>query len=399
MGLSQQEHSELRRIGERIKKTLTAVMRSLPQTAYSIGGFARYVGCHRSNSQRLFNAYKSKQGEQVLYHLPGHQALIDLGEQLQPHLSNELYLQWQQIPELFAKVIPQYARSHAELKRLLESKDSEETELSSKDKRAQLYYAAKSLLGFSMEDIFSAYILRRNQYRPGFLQEIALISKTGIKRGTGAPPFVQFYTHPHTESFEGLQNITADSRVSTDVFSIGVAKELSTPGLTEAFASYSPSNSGLVFDPIKDAPEFDATFIFNNPDELVDPLTHDSKCSSTSISIKNPAKKLFLLVLIEKELDRKSTVNVGCYHGNQKVEEGKLSATDMWTERLPEFPELRLIDLNARPHLLLNSPSYSEKLNYLFRYAGLNTEDYSCYLLEVEFPIWSSTYRIYFEHE
>lgn len=404
MGLSHQAHSELRRLGERVKKVLTAIMRAVPAQAQTIGGVARHIGCHRSTSQRLFNAYKAKSGEQVLYHLPGQQALSVLGEQLTGHIPCDLIVQWRQVSERFSATIPQYARSHAELKRLLDNRQEDKVKardvnLSGQDKRAQLYYAAKSLLGMSMEEIFCAYVLTRGKGRDGFLQEVAMISKSQIKRETGAAPFVQFYTHPHNDDFIAPLNIDANCRVESKRFSIGIAQELSTPGLHQAFASYSPGNSGLVFDPITNYDRFDATFIFNNPDELVDPLSHDSQCSSTSISIKNPAKKLRLLVLIEKQLDRHSCVNVGCYHSNQKVEEGKLSLEDMWTERLPEFPELRLIDLNAGAQALHWDTVQQQKLDYLFRYASLDPANYRCYLMEVDYPIWSSTYRIYFEHQ
>ncbi|AZZ96275.1 hypothetical protein [Pseudoalteromonas sp. R3] len=404
MGLSNQAHSELRRLGERVKKVLTAIMRALPPQAQTIGGFARHIGCHRSTSQRLFNANKAKSGEQVLYHLPGLQALNALGSQLQGHIPDNLVVQWCQVSQRFAATMPQYARSHAELKRLLAGDQENKANtpggnVSGQDKRAQLYYAAKSLLGMSMDEIFCAYVLTRGRGREGFLQEVAMISKSQVMRETGAAPFVQFYTHPHSDDFIAPLDINVHSRVDAKRFSIGIAQELSTPGLLNAFASYSPGNSGLVFDPIPGHEHFDATFIFNNPDELVDPLSHASKCSSTSISIKNPAKKLRLLVLIEKQLDRHSCVNVGCYHGNQKVEEGKLSVEDMWTERLPEFPELRLIDLAAGAQALHGDATQQQKLDYLFRYAALDPTNYSCYLMEVDYPIWSTTYRIYFEHQ
>ncbi|MCG7536654.1 hypothetical protein [Pseudoalteromonas sp. OOF1S-7] len=404
MGLSNQAHSELRRLGERVKKVLTAIMRAMPAQAQTIGGFARHIGCHRSTSQRLFNAYKAKSGEQVLYYLPGQQAMHALGEQLAGHIPQDLITQWCQVSQRFATTMPQYARSHAQLKRLLECPEEDKVKvqdvnLSGQDKRAQLYYAAKSLLGMSMDEIFCAYVLTRERGREGFLQEVAMISKSQIKRETGAAPFVQFYTHPHSDDFTAPLNINANSRVDAKRFSIGIVEELSSPGLYDAFASYSPGNSGLVFDPVAGHEHFDATFIFNNPDELVDPLSHTSQCSSTSISIKNPAKKLRLLVLIEQQLDRHSCVNVGCYHGNQKVEEGKLSVEDMWTERLPEFPELRLIDLKAGVQALQWDKVQQQKLDYLFCYADLDPANYRCYLMEVDYPIWSSTYRIYFEHQ
>ena len=375
-------------------KRIVATLRSLPSEAQTIAGFARFIGCHRSTSQRLFNAYKSKTGERVLYHLPGHQALTELGLQLAPFLPEQLQRQWHQIATLFAETIPQYARSHTQLKRLLVQPESTSTDISETDKRAQLYFAAKSLLGNSSEEIFGAYILTRNPHRPGFLQEVAMISKTGIFRETGSALCTILYSPPPTR-FSGPKNITAKCTVNSNEFSVGIAKELSAH-LIDSFVAFSPTNSGMVFDTQPGQTKFDATFLFNNPDELVDPLSHASQCSSTSISIKSPSERLVLMVFIETELDKHSTVNVGCYQGNQQVQEGKLSASDMWTERLPEFPSLQLVNSH---HLASHSNNrYQPKLEYLFNYANLDSNNYRCYLLEVDYPIWSSTYRIYFEH-
>ncbi|MCF6436773.1 hypothetical protein [Pseudoalteromonas sp. MMG022] len=400
MGLNQQTASELTRLGERIKKTLNAAFAELPLQAHTINGLTQFLNYHRSNSQRVFNAKKAATGELVLLQLPGIKALEEFTSKLQAHISASNHQQLQQVCHLFAKSIKMYASSHADLKRQLQSLHEPDVDEipHQQDKRAQLYYAAKSLLGFSIEHIFCSYILTRQSPSADFLQEIALISKTGIKRQRGAPPFVQFYTHPHPTDFTQPQLLTQASRIHSNKFTIGIASEFSTSGLDQAYSSYSPSNSGIVFDELPDAPRFDATFIFNNPDELVNPLTHKSQCSSTSISIKNPTKRLTLLVLVDKAIDRSSNVNVGCYHGNQKVEEGKLNASDMWTERLPDFPELRVINLQ-NPHNLLNQDMKMQaKVEYLLNYANLNAEHFVCYLMDVDFPIWSATYRIYFEH-
>jgi len=153
-----------------------------------------------------------------------------------------------------------------------------------------------------------------------------------------------------------------------------------------------------VFNDFANGNNFNATFLFSNPDELANPLVHKSKCSSTSISIKNPTKKLMMLVFLEKKLDMRSMVNVGCYSGNQKVEEGKLRSDDMWTERLPEFPELRIVQPNSPDAQSISGMAIGELSDYLFNFSNLDKKDFACYLLEVDHPIWSSTYRVYFEH-
>ncbi|KID57189.1 hypothetical protein JF50_08115 [Pseudoalteromonas luteoviolacea] len=398
MGLNQHNRTELTRLGERIQKTFIAVSNTLPEHAQTIGGFAKLLEYNRSNSQRFFAACKASSGLQVLVEIPGTHALQILSLKLTPLLPPSLMSQVNQVVDLFSQCIENNAKSHADLKRLIQAPKKEEVHSEASDHKAQLYHAAKALLKFSVEEVFCIYILRENQNDPSFLQEVALISKSGIKRRLGAVPFVQFYTHPHPEHFDGPVEVTANSVLQANEFTLGVSKEYSSDGFLDAFSTYSPSNSGLVFDPLP-SENSDVTFVFNNPDEVVNPLDHKSPCSSTSLSIKNPVKKLTMLVLLEKQIDRCSTVNIGCYHSNQKVEEGKLKASDLWTERFPEFPELKITPLaNDFAHSQLPE-THKEKLRYLLAVSGIAADNFICYATEVDYPIWSSTYRIYFEHQ
>ncbi|MCF2859559.1 hypothetical protein L1286_18925 [Pseudoalteromonas sp. SMS1] len=399
MGLNQEEKTELTRLGERIQKTFIAVQASLDNSAHSIGGFSKFLDYNRSNSQRFFAACKASNGLKVLIELPGTQALSLLIEKVTPYLSASLLGQLNQVVTLFSQCLRRHAKSHAQLKRLiLDEIKTPQIHPQEQDKKAQLYYAAKALLKFSVDEVFCIYILRQNKNDPRYLQETALISKSGIQREPGAVPFVQFYTHPHPDDFEPPLNITHQSKLDSQAFTLGVSKEHSTTGFLASFSTYSPSNSGLVFDPLPKH-NCDVTFVFNNPDEVVNPLNQNSPCSSTSLSIKNPVKKLTMMVLLEKQIDRCSTVNIGCYHNNQKVEEGKLRASDMWTERFPEFPNLSVTSVeNNFAHIQLDQKQV-DKLRYLLEVSDTNIEDFICYMTNVDFPIWSSTYRIYFEHQ
>lgn len=399
MGLNQQTAAELTRLGERIKNTLKTTLTELLPDVNSINSLSQVLNYHRSNSQRIFNARQAANGHQVLCLLPGVKAFSEFVSKVAPHISSATQSKLNKSSRLFAEAISLYAKSHADLKRQLTDLNSQGQLLNEQDdSRMQLYVAAKSLLGFSIDHVLCSYVLTENQAESAFLQETALISKLGIERQQGAAPFVQFYTHPHPNDFTKPNLLTSKSMINQGQFSVGIVDQYSTAGLYDAYSSYSPSNSGIVFDDIPDASVIDATFIFNNPDELVNPLTHSSQCSSTSISIKNPAKKLTLIVFVDKKINKTSNVNVGCYHGNQKVEEGKLSASDMWTERLPDFPELKIISLDSPSNYFTKNPDIAEKVDFLLSYSETARTQFVCYLMEVDYPIWSSTYRVYFEH-
>jgi len=404
MLLEKEDLIALNRTGENLKSVLRHLVQDFPHSAQTITGMSNWLDFNRSNCQRILNGInKSKDGKQVLCYLPGIAGLQDFLIQVSKQsLEKQLILEARSAVEAFDIQIKKYARSHAELKRLLGNKPAtnsfEKNMLSASEKREQHYLASKQLVGSSIDTLFSCYILKESDQNKQYLQEVAMISKQSIVRSKASPPFVQFYTHPHPEGFIAPENITVDSRIEAGRFHIGVIDEYSSDGMLSSYASYSPSNSGIVFNDLASDANFDATFLFSNPDELANPLEHESKCSSTSISIKNPTKKLVMLVFLEKKLDMRSSVNVGCYSGNQKVEEGKLRSDDMWTERLPEFPELKVLHPDSLGAQVNGSVAIGEMSDYLFSFANLDKNDFSCYLLEVEHPIWSSTYRIYFEH-
>jgi len=404
MSLEKEDLIVLNRTGENLKSVLRHIITEFPHSAQTITGMSKWLNFNRSNCQRILNGVnKSKDGKQALCFLPGIAGLQDFLVQVskQP-FEKQLILEAKKAIEVFDGQIKQYARSHADLKRLLGNKPTgssfDKNMLTSKEKREQHYLASKQLVGSSIENLFCCYILKENEQNKELLQEVAMISKQGIVRSKASPPFVQFYTHPHPEGFTEPENITSNSTIDTGRFQIGVIEEFSSEGMLGAYSSYSASNSGIVFNDLENGQHFDATFLFSNPDELANPLIHESKCSSTSISIKNPTKKLNMLVFLEKKLDMRSSVNVGCYSGNQKVEEGKLRSDDMWTERLPEFPELRVVQAQSPDMQVKDGIAIGEMTDYLFSFAELDKANFSCYLLEVEHPIWSSTYRVYFEH-
>lgn len=402
--LTNEDFIALNRTGENFKSVLNGLFSQFPQSAHSISGMSKWLDYNKSNCQRILNALqKSRNGKEVLTLLPGISGLDDFISKLKHvSLQKQHILELENVVQAFNHQIKLYAKSHAHLKRLLTdnepNKITDTVSLSAQQKRNQHFLCSKQLLSSSIKTLFSCYVLTENQNDKQFLQEVAMITKIGIERSKASPPFVQFYTHPNPAGFIAPDNVTSNSRIDTSKFQIGIIDEFSDPNLADSYSSFSASNSGIVFNDLDSNAPFDASFLFSNPDELANPLVHQSKCSSTSISIKSPTEKLVMMVFLDKKLDMRSSVNVGCYSNNQRVEEGKLRASDMWTERLPEFPELNVLHSSSERAKIIGTLKVGDMSDYLFNYANLNKDDFVCYMMEVEYPIWSSTYRIYFEH-
>lgn len=398
MALSKDDFIALNRFGERYQQQLHLVFEQLPQSARSIAGLGKFIAYNRSNSQRVLNAYRASDGIKVLLHLPGIEGQQEFAKKVKPHIGDTLHRSLVSLVKQFQQTVNQYARSHAALKRLLETYYSEQQGDDNSVLRKQLFDSATSLIGSHIEQLFCCYALCQSSNNKQFLHEYAMISKRGIARTAKAPPFVQFYTHDHPKDVITPKWVTYGDKLNSMQFEIALAEPFSTHNILDHYESYCQSNAGLVFGDTLPSP-FNATFVFSNPDDLANPITSDCRCSSTSISIKTPTKRLVMLVLIEKQLDAVSNVHVGCYQGNQKVDESKLRSSDMWTERLPDLPKLNQIDVNAIDSSMALNPVPKDMLMFFLDYMKLDKDQFTGYLLAIDHPIWSSTYRIYFEHD
>lgn len=401
MSLSSQQLSEMEHAGNQIRDGLQQLLSVSPPSARTISGMAKWLGYHKSNCQRILQAaQKAQHGLDVLCQLPGMVSLEEFLQLLrQKTLPESVIAPLEQQIRHWAELLALHFRSHADVKRTLAEALAGTETAQEPDRlwlRQQHFLSSKALIGSSIDVVFACYLLTESEKNPEFLQEIALISKKNFYRTAVAPPFVQFYTHPHPAHFTRPLDITADARMDTTQFQIGVVQPYSSPGFLAQYRSYSASNAGIVF--ADDGVPLDATFLFSNPDELANPLIHQSRCSSTSISIKTPTKKLVMAVFLEKKIDMRSTVNVGCYSGNQKVEEGKLRPDDMWTELLPDYPDLTILHNASAQVKTVGELPVGEMTDFIFRFAGLNKTDFICYFMTIDYPIWSSTYRIYFQH-
>ncbi|MEW6992592.1 hypothetical protein AADZ91_18165 [Colwelliaceae bacterium 6441] len=402
MTISSKELQSLNLIGEQVKKCLIEIVNKLPANVKTIRGMGIFLNYNNSNCQRVLKTINHQgNGLSAICLIPGISALQDFILKTKPFLEDKAYQQYQQTIESLSTAIKQNYGSHAKLKRFI-TNSQPQSEIkptqSALSKRKEFFYSAKKLLDSSVDELFTGHIVTENTEDKRFLHEIAMISKSRIFREKKAAPCVLFYTHPQPAHFLKPSIITKNSVIQGRNFQVGVVNEYSTSNLLDFYANFSPSNLGLVFNDIPNENPFDATFLFSNPDEMDNPLEESCQCSSTFISIKSPTKKLTMVVFLERKIDMCSSVNIGCYHSTDKVEDKRLRDSDEWTKHLPGVPELRIINFNSimgREDVSAKAIEYS---NYMFNYAQLNPQDFVCYFMEVDYPIWSSTYRIYFDH-
>jgi hypothetical protein len=402
MSLSNEELQTLTDLGDQIRRSLAEIVEILPAGVNTIRGMGSFLNYNNSNCQRVLKTINHKgHGLSVICFIPGISALNEFILKAKPFIEDNDYQRAAKSIDNLSAKIKQNFGSHAKLKKLILDDELEQQEapvIPALVKRHDFFNSAKQLLGASVDELFSGHILSENTKNKNFLHEIAMISKLGVYREEKSAPCVLFYTHPQPDNFIKPSVITKSSVVQNNEFQISIVNDYSTENLLDSYANFSPSNLGLVFNDIPDKNPFDATFLFSNPDEISNPLVEKSACSSTFISIKSPTKKLTMVVFLERKIDLCSSVNIGCYHSTEKVENKVLRDSDSWTEHLPSVPDLKVVNLDSPMGRENISPKVIEYTNYMFNYAKLNKQDFVCYLMEVDYPIWSSTYRIYFDH-
>lgn len=403
MALSENDLIHLTRTGEQLKNAVRDLVSQLPPTAQSINGMAKYLSANKSTCQRLLNVlHKSQDGLDVIMLVPGFEGInqfIDCMETLD--VDGSLIEQARKASKTFIKDIKTFGRSHSGLKRLLsgrmQSSQGGYSLNAAEQNRAAHFNASRQLLGESSDLTFAAFIAQPNPGNDAFYQEIALVSRQGVNIKTQARPFMQFFSKDCLPSASQTA-AHSDGTPNVEEFALGMVDAFSSIDLTEAYSGYSQATSSLVFANLKaEEQPFDATFLFNNPKDSQNPLTSEYKTTVHSISVKIPTKRLVMLMFLDKQLDRRSSVNVGCYPNSIVLERQHHTYDEIWNDRFPEFPELKIVNSLTSVKELTDIERSDEMIQYLFDYAKLDKEQFVCYMIDVQYPIWASTYRIYFE--
>lgn len=403
MTLSENDLIHLNRTGEQLKSAIRNLIAELPPTAQSIAGMAKYLDANKSTCQRLLNVMnKSQDGLDVILLVPGYEGINQFVDCMQAKGVNESLVEHaRKASKTFIKDIKTFGRSHSSLKKILsrrhQSSQGGYSLSAAEQNRAAHFEASKQLLGESSQLTFATFVAQPNPRDDDYYQEFALVSRQGVNIKTQARPFMQFYSKDCLPS--DSQSVTqSDGPPDVKEFALGMVDEFTSIDLREAYSGYSQATSSLVFANIKsDEQPFDATFLFNNPKDSFNPLSSKFKTTVHSISIKIPTERLVMLVFLEKSLDKRCSVNVGCYPNSLVMERQQHNYDEIWNDRFPEFPELKIVNSLTSVTELTAIDKSDEMIQYLFDYGKLDKEHFVCYMIDVKYPIWSSTYRVYFE--
>lgn len=402
--LTASELALIDREGERIKNALSHLIDSFPNHAHSITGMSNWLKASKTTCQRIVETInKPVTGLEAIQLLPGPLGLrkyIDLVQETKIRAELTKYALDSIIH--FEELILQYARSHSALKQLIISSQQDSGEIQESEKRKVLHEAAVQLSGESVDTLFYTFIHKENDDDISYLQQYVFGYYDDCQLKQNARPMVFPVLASEDDVEVNSINIIDKDRNSTKplpVFSI--IKDFtsesflkSTQGATaEADKVVIPTYTG------KEAAS-NIGVIKNYSKDQKSPFHGGKNATVAGVSIRNPTKKLYFLFFLERKFAMRSIANIGTYSSattlKNMVEDDPAA---LWYDRFYNEADITLLNSEeVGISKKLNYPIADELLETLFSLTGSDIKDFLCYLLEVDYPIWQTHYRIYFQY-
>lgn len=409
MALNESEVAQIRRAGEHFKKVLRDTFAELPRSAVSIAGLAKWTGVNKSTCQRFVQALtKSHDGIDVIVTLPGVNGLRKLAERLEQLLESPERLQGlNQLVAQYQELILEYASSQSELKRLLHQSQLQSTQslgAYNRIQRKNAFETNKELTGESVDVYLGIHYVRLNPENKNYIDELIIANKQGVELSKAARPFVQNFggnlgeTQLSDPVLLDAETIGKFSRVANGEY---LFKEFSTPDIERCYAGVGNLKNSLIFDHTQqpvDCRKFDITLAHMDVKTQPEPVHNDYKILCQSLVQRSPAKRLILISFLERQLAKASSVQAGCYPSSMKIHERGHQPEDLWSERFSESPEIKLFNPEqASLSQSLQLPYLDALTSFGCNLLNQSPEEFVGYYIDIEYPMWLTSHRFYFE--
>lgn len=401
--LSRKELSLIGREGERIKNGLSNLVEDFPNHAKTITGMSKWLGANKSTCQRMVETInKSVDGIQVVNSLPGPAGLkgfIDLaeGNSINPKLIEE----GRAVVQRFENLIYEYSRSHSALKIMIkDSSTSKETPATKRDSRAALFESVKAVTGESMENSFFACIVKENDKDSKYLQQFTLNYYEGCKAlDNSRPIMVPVVPGEDTVDFTRPDIISQTESKGSSLGAASVIKELTSPSILASIDDFTQGENWMVV-PTRTESKSDLNIgvIKHYPREQLGPFHGGKKASCVGVHTRYPTKNLYMLCFLEKKYAMRSVANAGIYSSSSQLSNIITSPDSLWFDRFHDEADLGLSGPNEDFSEKFGYPLANDLVDQLFSLSNCSREDYTCFIMRVEYPIWSTAYRMYFQY-
>ncbi len=412
MSLTKSELSQLNRNGERIKSNVRSILQLVPNQSRTITGLTNWSGVNKSTCQRFIHALtKSASGLDVLLMLPGIKGLHQLADSLNQLLDDEqLNEYFSQLIELYKDNVHEHARSHSQLKTMITSAiQAQQTspEEANFEIRKQLYQANSELVGESIESSIGIQFLQVNKQDTDFLSEFIVTNRNQVVLKNSARPLIQTFVGNEGQAAvlskpKALLS-TGFDEFDTQHESTYLLQDYSHPRFSECFKGVGKLQNSLIYDHTSINLEnklFNATLGYFNPNAQHNPLTTDAYVNTHGAFCRSPTKRNLIISLIEKRLALHSIPKAGCYQTSVKIQETSHHSDEIWNDRLTGTPEITLFNpASSYFEKTLGLDHVGTLIEQCAEMLQVDLVDYLGYYIDIDYPIWLTTYRIYFDFE
>ncbi|WP_223668899.1 hypothetical protein [Kangiella shandongensis] len=400
--LSRKELSLIGREGERIKSGLSNLVEDFPNHAKTITGMSKWLKANKSTCQRMVETInKADDGLQVIHSLPGPAGIkgfIDLAQE--KGSSVKLVEEAREVVQRFENLIYEYSRSHSALKKLIDDSSSvKEAPNSKRDNRAALFESVKAITGETMESSFSAFILKENEQAPNYLQQFTLTYYEACSAAENSRPIMMpIASCESSAGFDKPELISQDEQKSDQLPVASIIKELTSSSIVDSFDSFSRDGNWMVVPTQLDSSVSQNLGVIKHYPKLQQsPLHGGKKASCVGVHTRYPTKTLYIACFLEKKFAMRSVANAGVYSSSSDI--NNISNPDsLWYDRFHDEADLGLSEPRDDFSEKFDYPLANELVEQLFAMSGCNRDDYTCFLMKVDYPIWSAAYRMFFQY-
>lgn len=387
------------REGEKIKNALSQLIEAFPFHAQNITGMSHWLDASKTTCQRIVESIqRPSNGIEAINNLPGPSGLKKFLALVQKQKipSKEIKSTLDAIQH-FEELILKYARSHSSLKQLIidqtafDSND-ENTEL---EVRKSLYTAAAQLTGESIDTNFYAFIHKENEENPKYLSQYIFTYYEGCAFTANSRP-LRFPINPTEDEVEvkSISCVSKDHKFEGSAPPFTFIEEFTSQEVIKDIDAMTIGKDFVVFPPHNYPEEVSKIANFKHyPNDLTHPSYGGKMAGLAAVEVRSPCKKLYFLVFLENKLAMQSIANPGIYSSGLHL---GYTPASIWYDRLYSEADVTVFPAQSNLAKKLNFPKANELVDSFFSLTNSKKEDFYGYLVEVDYPIWSISYRLFF---
>ncbi|KGJ95076.1 hypothetical protein [Colwellia psychrerythraea] len=412
-GINSSNLISLKDIGAEYQNIIKKIVDQIPVNVRTVAGLSKWLTISHSNSQRILYILTCASPLEVILHMPSIQGiqyflLAIKSKSLTNDHSDDLNV----LNQKFGNLLLELNTSHNQIKKNIRQYLEFSNEPIGKAQLAlkqSLLSSNSRIADASIESVIGINCSVVNKKNPEFLSEVVIANRNGMKFGPRSSYFMQpfvgnekNYLLETPELLTDLHDNDFENR-STGQF---LYQKYTSSKVSSCFAGLSDSGNKLVYD-FKNIDSDNLIDIclghFDRESERNPLQTNSGQINSGptihGIECRMPTKRLTLISLMDRELALNSIAIAGNYMTNFSAQEQSKNPEEVWSDRFSNEIVINMFDPSqaAAIESEINYP-VQELINSAAKLNGRTPDELIGYYITVEYPLWFTTYRMYFEY-